>query len=259
MLRRYSVSPSNYSHVAGVLCTTVFLLVCHLWGKTAPAPSCCHRPRAQTAFRRSPDFRGSKRDPRLTAICPHAPEIHERELSVCFVSTRAQISWFVSLRFSHRPKLRFLFSLLCDDLWNCDSKYELRLGPLALWLLLFCMKVLTRVVYYQFMLRHKWLSYRVPVIRRFFPHGRPTLTQRPAADFRRFNPSMHPHLGGFDFVARAARPSCEVRQNLTLLPIQTRVHLTPPLLQDDGCWGRRKKERLRHTNRDKQIETKEKV
>lgn len=45
---------------------------------------------------------------------------------------------------------------------------------------------------------------------------------------------MYRYLGGFDFVARAAGPSREVGQNLTLLSIQTRVHLTPPFLQDDG-------------------------
>lgn len=67
---------------------------------------------------------------------------------------------------------------------------------------------------------------------------------------------MYPHLGGFDFVACAAGPSCEVRQNLTLLPIQTRVHLTPPLLQNDGRCGRRKDtEEESDTQIERQIET----
>lgn len=42
------------------------------------------------------------------------------------------------------------------------------------------------------------------------------------------------HLCGLDFVACAAAPSCEVWQNLTLLTIITRVHLTPPLLGHNG-------------------------
>lgn len=39
MLCHYSVSPSNYSRVACVLSTTVFLFVCHLWGKQHLPPS----------------------------------------------------------------------------------------------------------------------------------------------------------------------------------------------------------------------------
>jgi len=42
------------------------------------------------------------------------------------------------------------------------------------------------------------------------------------------------HLGGLDFVARAAAPACEVRENLTLFSLVTRIHLTPPLLGYNG-------------------------
>lgn len=42
------------------------------------------------------------------------------------------------------------------------------------------------------------------------------------------------HLCGLDFVARAAAPSCEVREDLALLTLHTRLHLTPPLLGYNG-------------------------
>lgn len=42
------------------------------------------------------------------------------------------------------------------------------------------------------------------------------------------------HLGGLDFVACAAAPAREVRENLALLALHTRLHLTPPLLGYDG-------------------------
>lgn len=45
------------------------------------------------------------------------------------------------------------------------------------------------------------------------------------------------HLGGFDFVASAAGPASQVRQDLTLLSIHTRMHLAPPLLGYDGGWS----------------------
>lgn len=41
-------------------------------------------------------------------------------------------------------------------------------------------------------------------------------------------------LGGFDFVASAAGPASQVRQDLTLLSIHTRLHLAPPFLGYDG-------------------------
>lgn len=43
------------------------------------------------------------------------------------------------------------------------------------------------------------------------------------------------HLGGLDFIASAAAPACEVRENLALLALHTRLHLTPPLLGYN--WG----------------------
>lgn len=42
------------------------------------------------------------------------------------------------------------------------------------------------------------------------------------------------HLGGLDFVACAAAPACEVRENLALLTFHTWLHLTPPLLGYNG-------------------------
>lgn len=42
------------------------------------------------------------------------------------------------------------------------------------------------------------------------------------------------HLGGFDFVARAAGPPGQVRQDLALLSVHARLHLAPPLLGYDG-------------------------
>lgn len=53
------------------------------------------------------------------------------------------------------------------------------------------------------------------------------------------------HLGCLHLVACAAAPACEVRQNFTFLTIQTRLHLTPPLLSyyrcihTGGCSSRR--------------------
>lgn len=46
----------------------------------------------------------------------------------------------------------------------------------------------------------------------------------------------HPsqYLGGFDLVSTAAAPPGQVREHRTLLPRQAGLHLTPPLLQDDG-------------------------
>lgn len=51
--------------------------------------------------------------------------------------------------------------------------------------------------------------------------------------------TRHPsqYLGGFDLVSTAAAPPRQVREHLTLLPPQTGLHLTPPLLQDDGGCG----------------------
>lgn len=45
------------------------------------------------------------------------------------------------------------------------------------------------------------------------------------------------HLGGFDFVARAAGPPGQVRQDLALLSVHARLHLAPPFLGYDGSWG----------------------
>lgn len=45
------------------------------------------------------------------------------------------------------------------------------------------------------------------------------------------------YLGGFDLVSTAAAPPRQVREHLTLLPEQAGLHLTPPLLQDDGGCG----------------------
>lgn len=46
-----------------------------------------------------------------------------------------------------------------------------------------------------------------------------------------------PYLGRLHFVAAAAAPSREVRQHFAFLPMETRLHLAPPLLQHDGGWG----------------------
>lgn len=54
-----------------------------------------------------------------------------------------------------------------------------------------------------------------------FPHGSVALLL--SGDF-----------GGFDFVASAAGPTGQVRKDLTLLPIHTWLHLTPPLLGYNG-------------------------
>lgn len=45
------------------------------------------------------------------------------------------------------------------------------------------------------------------------------------------------YFGGFDFVASAAGPTGQVRKDLTLLPIHTWLHLTPPLLGYNGRWS----------------------
>lgn len=50
---------------------------------------------------------------------------------------------------------------------------------------------------------------------------------------------MRSHSCGLDFVAGGAHPSGVVGQSLTLLSLQTRLHLAPPLADDDGRWGRR--------------------
>lgn len=52
--------------------------------------------------------------------------------------------------------------------------------------------------------------------------------------------SLPGYLGGFDFVSGAAAPSRQVREHFTLLAQQAGLHLTPPLLQDDGGCGSRK-------------------
>lgn len=49
---------------------------------------------------------------------------------------------------------------------------------------------------------------------------------------------MRSHSCGLDFVAGGAHPTGVVGQSLTLLSLQTRLHLTPPLADDDGRWGR---------------------
>lgn len=53
------------------------------------------------------------------------------------------------------------------------------------------------------------------------------------------------HLGGFDFVASAAGPASQVRQDLTLLSIHTRLHLAPPFLGYDGGWSSEWREKIR--------------
>lgn len=74
--------------------------------------TCRHRPRAQTAFCRSSDFKGLKRDPRLTAICPHA----RCKLSVCFVLTRG-----------------LLFLSCFHATWSSVSVVSTSWWPLKLW------------------------------------------------------------------------------------------------------------------------------
>lgn len=44
------------------------------------------------------------------------------------------------------------------------------------------------------------------------------------------------NLGGLHFVACAAAPACEVGQDFTFLAVQTRLHLTPPLLSNYRCY-----------------------
>lgn len=56
------------------------------------------------------------------------------------------------------------------------------------------------------------------------------------------------HLRGLDFVPRDARPAGEVGENSALLPHETRLHVTPPLLTHDrGCGDRRQEGRFRRT------------
>lgn len=45
------------------------------------------------------------------------------------------------------------------------------------------------------------------------------------------------HLRGFDFVASAAGPAGQVRQDLTLLSVHAGLHVAPPLLSYDGSWS----------------------
>lgn len=45
------------------------------------------------------------------------------------------------------------------------------------------------------------------------------------------------HLRGLDFVPRDARPAGEVGENSALLPQETRLHVTPPLLTHDRSCG----------------------
>lgn len=45
------------------------------------------------------------------------------------------------------------------------------------------------------------------------------------------------HLGGFDFVASAARPASQVRQDLTLLSVHTWLHVAPPFLGYNRSWS----------------------
>lgn len=60
------------------------------------------------------------------------------------------------------------------------------------------------------------------------------------------------HLGGFDFVASAAGPASQVREDLTLLSVHTRLHLAPPLLSYNGGWS----SRWRFTGKERQQVTK---
>lgn len=50
-----------------------------------------------------------------------------------------------------------------------------------------------------------------------------------------------PHLCGLYFVPWDARPASEVRKNSALLPLQTRLHFTPPLLTHNGGWRERER------------------
>lgn len=44
------------------------------------------------------------------------------------------------------------------------------------------------------------------------------------------------YLCSFDFVSSSTAPASEIRQNFTFFSIQTRFHLTPPLLLDYRSW-----------------------
>lgn len=49
------------------------------------------------------------------------------------------------------------------------------------------------------------------------------------------------HLCGLYFVPGDAWPAGEVRENSTLLPLKTGLHLTPPLLTHNSSWKKKKK------------------
>lgn len=46
----------------------------------------------------------------------------------------------------------------------------------------------------------------------------------------------HLYLCSFDFVSSSTAPAFEIRQNFTFFSIQTRLHLTPPLLLNYRSW-----------------------
>lgn len=60
---------------------------------------------------------------------------------------------------------------------------------------------------------------------------------------------VSPHLSGLYFIPRDTGPAGEVRENSALLPLQTRLHFTPPPLTDNGGWRK-----LQHTRRSRQTE-----